>query len=148
MPFTLPGEEVQIERDGDRARLVEVLSPSPDRVAPPCRHFGLCGGCSLQMLSLDQTRKLKRDFVVAALAQQGLTPEVTDTVGVPTASRRRAVLTALRVGPHVLLGYHERMSHRLVDVEECPVLASAIAARFRSCESCWRQCCRSASRHA
>ena len=79
-------------------RIVEILAPSPERVAPICRHFGACGGCALQMMPLEATRKLKRDFVVAALKQRGLAPEVAETVGVPLASRRRAVLTALRAG--------------------------------------------------
>lgn len=130
VPFTLPGERVRIERDGSRARAIEILQPSPERVAPICRHFGKCGGCSLQMLSLEATRKLKRDFVVAALRQHGLETEVGETIGASVASRRRAALTALRIGSKVLLGYHERLSHRLVDIEECPVLVPGIAARL------------------
>ena len=130
VPFTLPGERVRVERDGERARVIEILEPSPERVAPVCRHFGSCGGCALQMLSLEASRKLKRDFVVAALAQQGLTPDVADTIGVGLGNRRRAALTALNVGGRVLLGYHERLSHRLIDVEECPVLSPEIAGRL------------------
>ncbi len=130
VPFALPGERMSVERDGERARIVEMLSPSPERVAPPCRHFGICGGCALQMLPLEATRRLKRDFLLAALAQQGLTPEVAETIGVAPASRRRAVLTAIRAGQRLMLGYHERLSHRLVDIEECPVLAPAIATRL------------------
>src|SRR4051812_47141449 len=82
VPFALPGEEVRIERGGERARLVEVLSPSAERVNPLCRHFGACGGCALQMLSLQDTRKLKRDFVMTALAQRGLNPDVSETLGI------------------------------------------------------------------
>jgi 23S rRNA (uracil1939-C5)-methyltransferase len=132
VPFTLPGERVLVERTGERGRIVEMLAASPERVAPLCRHFGVCGGCALQMLPLEATRKLKRDFVIAALAQQGLTPEVAETIGVPPASRRRAVLTALRAGQRVVLGYHERLSHKLVDIEECPVLVPAISGRLAS----------------
>ena len=130
VPFTLPGERVSVERSGERGKIVELLEASPQRVAPICRHFGTCGGCALQMLSLDATRRLKRDFVVAALAQQKLTPDVSQTTGVNPASRRRALMTALRVGQRVVLGYHERLSHRLVDIEECPVLVPAIASRL------------------
>jgi 23S rRNA (uracil1939-C5)-methyltransferase len=82
------------------------------------------------MMTLEATRKLKRDFVVAALAQRGLSPAVDETVGLAPASRRRAVLTALRVGKRLLLGYHERLSHLVVDIEECPVLAPQLQARL------------------
>jgi 23S rRNA (uracil1939-C5)-methyltransferase len=130
VPFALPGETVLIERQGARGRLVEVIAPSPDRVAPVCPVFGRCGGCALQMLPLAGSRRLKRDFVLAALAQQGLETEVAETLGVPPESRRRAVLSALRTGPAVLLGYHERSTNRLVDIAVCPVLSPALAARI------------------
>ena len=57
VPFTLPGERVAIERDGERASIVEILEPSPERVAPICRHFGTCGGCALQMMPLGGNAK-------------------------------------------------------------------------------------------
>ncbi len=47
-PYTLPGERVLFAGSGDRRDLVEVLEASPDRVTPPCPHFGACGGCALQ----------------------------------------------------------------------------------------------------
>lgn len=130
VPFTLPGERVLVEADGERARVVEVLELSGERVVPPCRHFGRCGGCALQMLPLAATRRLKRDFVLAALAQQRLSPDVAETIGVSPSSRRRAVLTAVRAGNSVVLGYHERLSNRVVDIEECPILEPQLAARL------------------
>jgi 23S rRNA (uracil1939-C5)-methyltransferase len=135
VPFTLPGERVLVERDGERTRMVEIVEPSAERVSPSCRHFGRCGGCALQMLPLAAARRLKRDFVVAALAREGLDTEVAETVGVALSSRRRAVLTALRVGKTVLLGYSERLSNRLVDIEECPVLVPALARRLGDLKS-------------
>ncbi len=130
VPFTLPGERVLIEREADRGRLIEIVAASPERVAPLCRHFGTCGGCALQMMPPDRTRALKRDFVIAALAHQGLAPDVAETIGVPVANRRRAVLTALRTGKRVVLGYHERLSRRIVDIAECPVLAPTLSERL------------------
>jgi len=130
VPFALPGEEVLVERQGERGRLVDVLTPSPHRTEPPCRHFGRCGGCALQMLPLAGTRRLKRDFVVAALAKEGIATEVAETAGVNPSSRRRAVLTAIRAGKGVLLGYNERQSNKIVDIEECPILAPALADRI------------------
>ena len=56
VPFTLPGELVAVSREGEgRARLVAIGTASPERVAPICRHFGVCGSCALQMMPLDAT---------------------------------------------------------------------------------------------
>jgi 23S rRNA (uracil1939-C5)-methyltransferase len=130
VPFTLPGDRVAIERNGQRGRMIEVVAPSRERAAPPCRHFGVCGGCALQMMPLAASRRLKRDFVIAALAQQGLRADVAETIGVTLSSRRRAVLTALKSGKNLLLGYNERLTNRVVDIEECPVLAAPLADRL------------------
>lgn len=126
VPFTLPGETVVVDREGDRARLIEVRSASPVRAIPVCRHFGVCGGCALQHMAPRAYRAWKRDLVVTALAQRGLAPEVAPLIAIDPRSRRRAVLTARRQGKAVTVGYHARLSHRLIDVEGCPVLVPAI----------------------
>jgi 23S rRNA (uracil1939-C5)-methyltransferase len=130
VPFALPRERVTIEREGERGRLIDILEPSPERVAPPCRHFGRCGGCALQMMPLAATRVWKRDLVAAALARERIEAEVAETVGVAPASRRRAVLTALHPGKRIVLGFNEQLSNRVVDIEKCPVLAPALAERL------------------
>ena len=48
VPFTLPGEVVEIEAEGERGTLLSVIEASPDRIAPFCGYFGICGGCTLQ----------------------------------------------------------------------------------------------------
>jgi 23S rRNA (uracil1939-C5)-methyltransferase len=139
VPFTLPGERVRVELEGDRARAIEILEPSLERVEPVCRHFGTCGGCSLQMLSLEAARARKRGFVVAALAQQGFSLHVDDTTGFVLGGRRRAVMTATNTGGRLLLGYRARLSHNLTDVEECPVLSPEITARLPALRVLLRQ---------
>src|ERR1700722_7325519 len=47
----LPGERVKARVEGAKASVLERLSDSPNRIAPPCRHFGICGGCVLQHLA-------------------------------------------------------------------------------------------------
>ena len=67
VPFTLPGEVVNAAIERDRATLMAVLEPSPLRVEPPCRHFGDCGGCSLQHLEDEAYRAFKVGRVAAPL---------------------------------------------------------------------------------
>ena len=47
VPFALEGERVLAEVEGERGRLLEVLSASPDRIAPICKYYGVCGGCAV-----------------------------------------------------------------------------------------------------
>src|SRR3972149_11501209 len=60
VPFTLAGETVEIERRGNRGGMTRLLAASSDRVTPPCRHFGACGGCTLQHMERGATLAWKR----------------------------------------------------------------------------------------
>ena len=134
VPRALPGEEVRIRLEGTRARLVEVLTPSPDRVAPPCPHFGqgphTCGGCSLQHLADGPYRAFKRTLVAGALKARGLEAAVEDTWVTPPGSRRRIVLAARRTRTGVQLGFHARRSDDIVDIRACPITAPDIVRKL------------------
>ena len=84
----------------DRAGLIDVLEPSPDRVAPVCPHFGVCGGCALQHLEANAYLAWKRELVVAALRSRGLDAEVDAVRPVPLGSRGepRLRLAAAKTG--------------------------------------------------
>ena len=128
VPFTVPGDTVRIATKDGKTVMAELLSAGPDRVSPPCRHFGACGGCALQHVSPDFIARWKRDRIVAALAAAGLSDIVVDpTVTIPAGTRRRATLGARRTQAGILLGFAERASHRLIDLAECPVLHPALA---------------------
>jgi 23S rRNA (uracil1939-C5)-methyltransferase len=130
IPFTAPGDLARVALAGkESATLLALLTPSPLRVAPPCRHFGRCGGCALQHLETGFTADWKRSRIVAALDRSGLADvTVAETVSVPSGTRRRASFAASRVGKRVLLGFAERASHRLVDLQECWVLRPELVA--------------------
>ncbi|WP_420335974.1 class I SAM-dependent RNA methyltransferase [Roseibium sp.] len=123
----LPGEVVTASVADGRAKNPVFKSLSPDRIAPVCRHFETCGGCTVQHLAPAPYLAWKRTLVEKALLDRGIETDVCDTVSATAGGRRRAVFTATRAGRHTLLGYHEKSSHRLVDIKECPVLDPAIA---------------------
>ena len=130
IPFTAPGDRARVALKGkDTATLLELLEAGPDRADPPCRHFGKCGGCGLQHLKSEFTADWKRSRVIMALARAGLGDvPIGETISIPPGTRRRATLAASRVGKRVLLGFAERGSHRLVDLQECKVLRPELAA--------------------
>ncbi len=139
-PLTLPGEVIRAEvRDG-RAETVEIVTPSPDRIAPVSPHYGDCGGCSLQHWATGPYLDWKREQVRVALAREGIEIEVEATVATPPGSRRRLALHARR-GPdgRAILGFKARKSWRLVLVSACPVadprIVAAIPALARVAEA-------------
>lgn len=125
VPGALPGETWEIA--GDHA---EQRSFSPDRVTPPCGHFGVCGGCAAQHMSDQLYTSWKKDVVAEAFRHRGLDVEVAPLVRVAPRSRRRAVFGAVIDGRGVLLGFRAEGEHRLVDLTECLVLDPAIVAAF------------------
>lgn len=128
VPFTLAGETVRVEGTGDRLKLLDVLIPSPERARPACRHFGECGGCTLQHMAPVPYAAFKREQIIRTLSARGLDAEVTQTWVTPAGSRRRAALSARRESNQVRLGFHARKSHALVAIAECKVLRPAIVA--------------------
>lgn len=66
VPFTLPGEVANVARDRNRATLMALLQPSPERQAPACQHFESCGGCALQHWQDEPYRLWKRELVASA----------------------------------------------------------------------------------
>ncbi|MDF2235550.1 class I SAM-dependent RNA methyltransferase [Albimonas sp. CAU 1670] len=128
VPLTLPGERVAGVIEGGRMEAPAILAPSPDRVAPPCPHFGTCGGCSLQHGSDAFVAAWKRERVIEALASRGLEAEVRPTATAPAASRRRATFSGRRTRASAIVGFHERRDERLAEVPECKVLDPALLA--------------------
>jgi len=129
-PLTLPGERVRAERQGDRAEVEAILVPSPDRVTPPCPHFGDCGGCSLQHWASAPYLAWKADQVRQALSRERIETEILPTFASPPHARRRLALHARAVGKGVALGFKARRSWRLVEIGVCPIAHPALVAAF------------------
>jgi 23S rRNA (uracil1939-C5)-methyltransferase len=136
--YVLPGETVEVEPvpgHGDRRHALRVEVQSPERIAPICPHFGVCGGCAIQHLQTSAYRAWKRDLVVTALAQAGLDAPVGDLIDAHGAGRRRAVFHARR-GTHDVLqvGFAAARAHHVVPIDRCPILAPELAGAI---EAAW-----------
>ena len=126
VPFTLPGELVEAEVAGERGRLVRVERPSPDRQAAPCPHFESCGGCALQHLKAGPYLAFKRQLVVDAFKDRGLSPEVGEIIPIAPGTRRRVVLSAARGRSGIMLGFHAARGTEIVPITQCTVAEPAI----------------------
>ena len=129
-PLTLPGERVTARVSGDRAELESVLAPSPERVEPPCPHFGHCGGCALQHWAHEPYLAWKAEQIRLVLGRERLETEILAPFAVQPGARRRVALHARRDGGRVRLGFKARRSWSLVEIETCPVSDPALVAAF------------------
>jgi 23S rRNA (uracil1939-C5)-methyltransferase len=134
----LPGELIEYrvrrrERSHDEAELITVLEPSPDRIEPHCKHYGLCGGCSLQHLAPASQMVVKDRELREAIRRIGkVEPRewLPPLSGEPWGYRRRARLGArfVHARGRSLVGFREKMSSYVADVERCEVLVPAVGA--------------------
>ena len=131
-PYLLPGESARIDVHEDvRADLVEVLDASPDRVTPPCPHFGTCGGCHYQhapyQFQLDRKVEILREQLrrVGKIDYAG---EIDVVSGPAWGYRNRAQFRIQREsGRPGRIGYLAARSHELVALPgDCPVASPGV----------------------
>ncbi|HWP70177.1 MAG TPA: hypothetical protein VNM36_03710 [Gemmatimonadaceae bacterium] len=148
IPRTAPGElvEASVRQRGRmaRGRLLRVLEPSPDRVAPLCRHYDAdhCGGCQLQHLTIEAQLRAKQQIVRDAFAriakrQVDLPPIVPS----PTGWEYRSRLTlALRWQKGAwIMGLHSYDDvDRVFDLHECPITDRRVVAAWAEVRSASR----------
>ncbi|MBI3778431.1 MAG: 23S rRNA (uracil(1939)-C(5))-methyltransferase RlmD [Gammaproteobacteria bacterium] len=134
----LPGERVRFRyfnkhKNYDSGVLAELLEASPNRVTPPCPHFGTCGGCDLQHLRPEMQIQAKQKILAEHFAHIGkVQPEtwLEPVTGPALGYRRRARLGARFVPEQggMVIGFRERRKSFLAKLDTCLVLEPKIAA--------------------
>ncbi len=132
VPCTLAGETVEVDHvpghHPDRRRLLAVTTASPERIAPFCRHFGVCGGCAIQHWQDDRYRAWKRNIVVETLRQAKLDCEVAPLIDAHGAGRRRITVHARLLNHDILkVGFAAGGSHDIVPIDRCPILDPSLS---------------------
>ncbi|MEJ6390027.1 class I SAM-dependent RNA methyltransferase [Gymnodinialimonas ulvae] len=121
-PLTLPGEVITGAIDGGRIAAPSVITPSHDRIKPPCPHFKSCGGCNLMHASDPFVASFKSDVITNAFATHGLTANLRPILTSPARTRRRATLSGTRTKKGALIGFHARKSDTIVPIRDCFLL--------------------------
>ncbi len=131
VPFTVPGDKIEAEatkekKDYLEGVIKEFLCESPLRITPFCRLFGRCGGCHYQHIPYPEQLSIKERNLKEALRQllQEGGVEFLPIVPSPQSSgyRIRCQLKGRYSGGKEILGFYGLKTHRVVEVEECPLL--------------------------
>jgi len=127
VPFTLPGERARVlttqsKRGYDTAEVDQILTPSPERVAPACAHFGTCGGCHYQHTNYPSQLAFKQTILRETLERGGVTApaEINVLSAQPWHYRNRIRLAFDAAGNP---GYRGRRSNAVIPIGECPIAA-------------------------
>ncbi|MDN8580770.1 23S rRNA (uracil(1939)-C(5))-methyltransferase, partial [Eikenella corrodens] len=134
----LPQETVayQITRSKkhhDEAQATRILTPSPYRIAPACPHYSQCGGCTLQHVHSNVQVAYKQRILEDQLQRLGkVRPQylLPPIYGQAWSYRHRARLSAHHSQGRTILGFQSRSSHRIVDIQQCPILAPQLASQL------------------
>jgi 23S rRNA (uracil1939-C5)-methyltransferase len=140
IPFGLPGELVRVrvveQRRGlVRADLVEVLEPSPQRIAPKCRHFGVCGGCHYQQLSYPAQLQGKTEILRDQLMRIGKIsdPPVEPIIASPCEWNYRNHVQ-FHLTPEGELGYIRANNRGVLPITECHLPEESLNSLWPSLE--------------
>lgn len=140
IPDTLPGETVQFRytsrrNSQDEGQLLSVDLASPDRVTPPCAHFGVCGGCVLQHLAPAKQLEWKQKELLDALERIGkvVPREVAPALRANDLGYRRRARIGVKFVEKkggTLVGFRERGCSFLAQLESCKVLDPRVGEKL------------------
>jgi 23S rRNA (uracil1939-C5)-methyltransferase len=134
VPFGLPGEQVRLrlteeKRNFARGELVEILKASPQRIAPRCVHFGVCGGCHYQHLPYEEQLNVKTEILRDQLTRIGKieNPPVQRTVASPNPWNYRNHVQ-FHLTKDGKLGYVKAQAPEVFPVTECHLPEGVLTA--------------------
>eukprot|EP00605_Chrysophyceae_sp_TOSAG23-4_P000791 GSChrysophyteH1.ASY1.ANO1.880.1 assembled CDS len=147
VPTVIPGEKVKVRvfrnnKNYSEADLLEVLSPSPDRVEPRCEHFSVCGGCQYQMAPLSLQRKWKQNQIRDVLQRIGGLDMQEITVQSPLGGRLDYEYRT-KITPHysiprdndvlnLKIGFQKRGTRVVTDIDRCVIATKQINTAYGS----------------
>jgi len=114
------------------ASIVEIITPSPVRIEPPCPYFGRCGGCDFQQLTYEAQLAAKAEMIRDCLQRIARLESVPPIVVMPSPNdwRYRMRATWQIDQEERTIGYYERGSRRVCDVVDCAVLRPELQAKL------------------
>jgi len=138
VPNLLPDEEAVIElTDTGYGKVIKLLSTSPIRVKPQCARYNDCGGCHLQHLEYQSQLELKTRLVQECIKNNGMDALlVLPCIGMknPYHYRNKIQMVMSEKGKKVMAGFYEENTHRIVNVDDCPIQDEIANQIIRTCK--------------
>jgi tRNA/tmRNA/rRNA uracil-C5-methylase (TrmA/RlmC/RlmD family) len=142
VPFVAQGEVVEVEltevkKRFARARLLKILQPSPERVAPACRYFGECGGCQYQHLAYPVQLRIKHKQICDLFQRiggfDGALVDAVTPCPQPYGYRNRIMIRSQwdKFKQGLNIGFIRAENRLVVDIEECKIAEPALNAQIQ-----------------
>ena len=129
VPLSVAGDELsvkikQLKGKTAFAEIVRIIKPSINRIEPPCEYFGRCGGCDFQQMPYEKQLEAKLEIIKDSLLRIGKIKFENEIKMIPSP---REFGYRSRVRWHAdtrqkKVGYFQRNSHNVIDIEQCPIL--------------------------
>ncbi|MDE1190472.1 MAG: 23S rRNA (uracil(1939)-C(5))-methyltransferase RlmD [Pantoea sp.] len=141
----LPGEQAEVtvvedKRQFARAKATRISHPSTERVTPRCPHFGVCGGCQQQHVSVALQQQSKAKALARMLSRDAPLPvSVDEIISGPDWGYRRRARLGLQWQPkqqRLQMGFRKAASNDLVELTQCPILAPDLEALLTPLHCC------------
>jgi 23S rRNA (uracil1939-C5)-methyltransferase len=134
VPFAIPGETVRVRVTADknkfnRAELLQIITPSPDRLQAPCPHFGPCGGCHFQHMRYERQLQIKQEVVRDQLERLGGFKNIRVPPVVPHPSLWQ-YLDAIEFSPagNGRLGFWSPSQQQVIPIHTCHIIHPQLEA--------------------
>jgi tRNA/tmRNA/rRNA uracil-C5-methylase (TrmA/RlmC/RlmD family) len=143
VPFVITGETVtavitEVKKNFARAKLVRVVTPAPERIAPECRYFGACGGCQYQHIDYAAQLRYKHKQIADLFERVGkISPDKVQPVlpcPSPYGYRNRIMIRSQWNGPakRLVIGFIRGDNNFVEDIEECKISEPALNEQIRA----------------
>ncbi|MFN3505252.1 MAG: 23S rRNA (uracil(1939)-C(5))-methyltransferase RlmD [Caldimicrobium sp.] len=133
VPFVIPGELIKVGvreeyKDYAVGELLEIIEEAPSRTIPPCKYYGICGGCHFQHINYQQEIQIKEEILRELFLRLAQRKEIP-LKGVFPSPKEYYYRNRLRL--HVenyslKMGFVKRKSHEVLKIEECIISAELI----------------------
>ncbi len=122
-----------------KAKLVEVLTPSADRLPAKCQHYQQCGGCDLQHLTQSKQLEFKASKLQELFNREGITQILPwqESLSAKTWHYRRKARIGVQFTKQgkAIIGFRRRGSNQLQPIKQCVILVAPLASIFQPLQS-------------